>query len=76
MVKTYPVGTKIKYVGYCNKCKGQIGKVIGMWDRGYNIILPQTLCKGVRSGGTFSCTWSEIIRVSVKNEQLVFAFME
>ena len=74
--KKYPIGTKIKYIGYCKKCKGKIGKVVNIWDNGYNITLPQSLCTAAGPGKSIICSLSDIIPVSVKNQQLLFAFME
>ena len=75
-IKKYPIGTKIKYVGHCKKCKGKVGKVVDIWDYGCNITLPQSLCRAAGQDKRLICSWSDIEPVSVKNEQLLFAFME
>ena len=79
MDKTYPIGTKIKYIGYCTKCKDKIGKVIKIHDSTYTITLPQSTCyAAVNRGGTIVCSWSDIVPVPVlvKGQQLLFSFME
>ena len=75
--KTYPIGTKIKYIGYCKKCKGKTGKVIEVHNSTCTITLPQSTCNSaVDRGGTIICPWSDIIPALVKNQQLLFSFME
>ena len=76
MDKTYPIGTKIKYIGYCKKCKDKTGKVVDIWDNGCHVILPQSLCSAAGPENRLTCTWSDIVPMIKKNEQLLFAFME
>ncbi len=74
--KTYPIGTKIKYVGPCKKCNNQIGKVVGIKNMGLCIIiLLSSTCGVFRNGGTMMCVWDNIIPTLVKNQQLLFSFM-
>ena len=75
--KTYPIGTKIKYIGYCRTCDGKIGKVIENRESTCVITLPQSTCSAViNGGGTIICSFSDIVPLIVKNQQLLFAFME
>ena len=76
MDKTYPIGTKIKYIGYCRECKDEIGKVVDIWSNVCSIILPQSPCGAAGPRKRLTCAWSDIIPVVVKNQQLLFAFME
>lgn len=77
LAKTYPVGTQIKYIGYCDRCKGQIGKIVKGVDKyTCTITLPQSTCSAVVNGnGKIACPWSDVIPISIKHEQLVFEFM-
>lgn len=74
VIRKYPAGTKIKYVGHCLRCKGKIGKVVSVRENGYYITLPGSFCRVAGSNKKFICTWSEIEPVLVKNEQLLFEF--
>lgn len=75
--KTYPIGTKIKYIGYCRKCDGKIGKVIKGYAHTCKITLPQSTCtSAVNMGGKIICSWSDVELAVRKNEQLLFSFME
>lgn len=77
MNKTYPIGTKVKYIGYCGECKDKIGKVVEVYVSTCTITLPQSTCiTALHGGGEIRVPWSEIIPVVVKNQQLLFDFME
>lgn len=74
--KKYPVGTKIKYIEYCPKCKGKTGKVVEMVGEKCYITLPQSLCFAFRYSNRMLCPWNEIEPLVVKGQQLLFEFME
>ena len=73
--KKYPVGTKIKYIGHCAKCKGKAGKVVEVRGHICVITLPQSPCGVFHYNGTMQCPWQDIEPVAVKGEQLLFSFM-
>ena len=76
--KTYPVGTKIRYLGY-GQDKGKTGKIVmiqhGMpvifLSEGYNNV---TLIGGLVV--TWLCGWKDIELAHSKGEQLLFSFMD
>lgn len=72
----YPVGTAIRYNGYCSKCKGKTGKIVDISKYTCNIILPSSTCSIFECNGFAVCPWEDIIPISVKNQQLLFDFME
>lgn len=74
--KRYPVGTKIKYNGYCTKCRGKIGEIVKVAENACYIVLPQSTCSAFDRNGKIVCSWSDIEPISVKNQQLLFAFMD
>ena len=74
--KTYPIGTKIKYIGYCKACKDKVGKVVGISEQTCWVVLPQSTCSAARGGRKVMCNWSDIIPIIVKNQQLLFSFMD
>jgi len=76
MDKTYPIGTKIKYIGYCKKCKDKIGKIVEMRKNTCYITLPKSTCSAMRDTGKVMCNWSDVELAVRKNEQLLFSFME
>jgi len=75
MDKTYPIGTNIKYIGYCRKCKGKTGKIIKAYDNCVRVSLPQSTCSGATSG-SIVCRWPDVELLITKGQQLLFAFME
>ena len=75
MAKKYPVGTKIRYIGYCKKCKGNTGEVVREYELSCRITLPHSRCNGVMNG-TIVCSWRDIELLVKKNQQLLFSFME
>ena len=75
MDKTYPIGTKIKYVGYCKKCKDKTGKIMRVYEHSCRISLPQSTCTAATSGSII-CNWDDIELLIKKNQQLLFAFMD
>lgn len=73
--KKYPVGTPIKYIGYCNKCKGNTGKIVEVRKLSCFITLPHSRCISA-SYGLLECNWSDVEPLLKKGEQLEFSFME
>ena len=71
----YPIGTMIRYIGCCPKCRGQTGKIVAISSGLPIIILPQSACNSFNRNGTIQCSWSHIELFIKKNEQLEFAFM-
>jgi len=87
MTKKYPIGTKIRFL---NKMfdTGKEGVIVGLGSYGNDwvgIFIPTahkhitgnyhpTLSDGTKF--TWHCRWTEIEPISVKNQQLLFAFME
>ena len=76
MNKPYPIGTKIKYIGGCHKCKGKTGKVIRIYERTCSVTLPQSKCSTLCYNGTLTVSWCDVELLPQKNVQLEFAFME
>lgn len=74
--KKYPIGTKIKYIGSCPKCKGHVGKVVEVSGASIYITLPQSLCRTFHFNNRIMCPWEDIEPVIVKGQHLLFAFME
>ena len=73
--KKYPIGTKIKYIGFCEKCGGNTGEIIKVYERSCRITLPHSHCLSAKTG-SIVCNWSDIELLIKKNEQLLFGFME
>jgi len=73
--KKYPIGTLIRYMGYCTKCKGKVGKIVEIHDNYCYIVLPQSTCSTFTSTGKAMCSWDDLELLVKKNEQLEFAFM-
>lgn len=73
MNKSYPVGTAIKYLGGCCKCKGKIGTITARYSTYCTITLPKSTCS---AAPRVVCGWDEIELVKVKGRQLLFDFME
>lgn len=76
MDKPYPIGTAIKYIGYCQKCKGKIGKVVEITECNCWIVLPQSTCVIFVTHGRALVPWDDIELLKVKGQQLLFSFME
>ncbi len=76
MDKVYPIGTKIKYIGNCARCKDKMGTIVGVNERTCIITLPLSTCGVFHYNGEMTCSWCAIEPVLVKNQQLLFAFME
>ena len=74
--KKYPIGTKIKYIGYCENCKNKIGEIIKVRENNCTIILPKSTCSMMKRLGRVTCSWSDIELAVRKNQQLLFAFMD
>ena len=74
--KTYPIGTKIRYTGYCKACKNKIGEIVEIRRNTYYITLPKSTCSAMKNMGKLMCNWSDVELAVRKNEQLLFAFME
>jgi hypothetical protein len=74
MNKKYPIGTRIRYIGSCKKCKNKVGKVVEMREKTCIIMLPQSPCGIFRHNGTMVCPWSNIEPLTVKGQQLLFEF--
>ena len=83
MYKKYPVGTKIRYINGENSWhdfyekKGTIVNII----RGYPLIyLPDSVehsCfSTIDTPATIQCRWYEIEPLIIKNQQLLFSFMQ
>ena len=73
--KSYPIGTKIKFIGSCGKCKNKIGRITARDENGCYIDLPESLCSRAIAG-SFYTVWRFIEPLAVKNQQLLFSFME
>ncbi len=76
MYKPYPVGTAIKYIGFCVKCRGKTGKIIGVGELNCWVVLPQSTCGIFTTQGKALVPWSDVELLTKKNEQLLFSFME
>ena len=83
MDKTYPIGTKIRYIGKSNGNwwrDGWTGIIVGMVNEYPLIYLPESTF--VSSYSTTKCrvtvqtNWDAIEHVIQPNQQLLFAFME
>lgn len=74
VIKKYPVGTRIKYIGYCGKCKDQIGKVVEVGEDICYITLPQSTCGVFHYSGKMICNWKDIEPLALKGQQLLFDF--
>ena len=75
MVKKYPIGTKIRYNGYCYLCKDKIGKVVGGTKYICYLSLPESGCN-IKHNQRIPCSWDSIELLVKKNQQLLFSFME
>jgi len=75
MAKKYPVGTQIKYIGNCNKCKGKTGKIVGVGENTCEITLPQSSCGVFHYDNKMRCVWNHIEPLVIKGQQLLFSFM-
>lgn len=73
--KRYPIGTKIKYIGHCGKCKNKIGKIVGVSEHLCWLNLPKSTCCPKPTSKAYA-KWSEIMPIVAKNQQLLFSFME
>ena len=74
--KMYPVGTKIRYIGACGKCKGQIGEIVALSNSPEcycYINLPKSTCSDMLGVRAF---WKDLELFVAKNQQLLFSFME
>ena len=74
--KKYPIGTKIKYIGSCEGCKNKIGEIIEACENTCYVILPKSTCSMMENTGKVICSWSDIVPMLIKNQQLLFSFMD
>lgn len=73
MIKKYPIGTKVKFIGSCKKCSGNTGKITQVYGETCQMTMPYSSCSGV-TNGTIICRWDEIEILVVKGQQLLFDF--
>ena len=74
--RTFPVGTAIKYIGYCAKCNNKLGKVVKVQGDTCFIVLPQSICSSFSKRDSLPVPWSDIEPAIKVGEQLLFSFME
>lgn len=75
-IQKYPVGTSIRYIGRCKKCKGKTGKIVKVTEYHPYIVLPQSNCSTMIDCGEVACNWENIELLVKKNQQLVFSFIK
>lgn len=80
--KKYPIGTKIIFIAHAGMCHqarqddGKKGRIIGETSAGrVKIFLPDSV-KNWGTEYTWNTGWDDIKPISVKGQQLLFAFME
>ena len=84
--KTYPIGTKIKYIGTYNcdfggeNLTGMVGKIVGIVKNFPLVYLPEAKFKSSFSTkerpATVQTSWCRIEKLARKNQQLLFSFMD
>ena len=78
--KTYPIGTKIKFISDYSDCNNKIGKIVDIIHGHPLIYIPES--KEISQyatkerPATVQTGWWNIERIIIKNQQLLFAFME
>lgn len=83
MIKKYPIGTKIRFL-YRNNDLGKRGKIVAIreCDGCPYIYLPTGIetnrLNATHNGIKYSyiCNWSNIVPLVLKNQQLLFSFMD
>ncbi len=85
MVKTYPIGTKIRFL-YKRIDTNKTGVIVGLRRGGGPIVFLPTADKHLKDNNyptlpdgtkfTWKCGWDEIELFVLPNQQLLFNFME
>jgi len=76
----YPIGTQIKFTGNYRDCNNKIGRIVDIIHGHPLVYIPKskeisTYATKERPA-TVQTGWWNIERIIIKNQQLLFAFME
>lgn len=80
--KKYPIGTKVVFMANADMCydarqdDGKIGKIIGEGALGSAIVFLPDSVKTYGRKCTWFVRWENVKPILVKNQQLLFSFMD